>query len=148
MENDELAYAEVDEILNYIDDEYIERIPKRIRDFFKEERNKDYKPIIDINKSFEEQDLKRSTIVILSILNMNYWCESEEEKKEIIQSWSKNEEKAEAELREKYNPDNIFKTKNKIDESIKNECLALIEYKEKSIFNKILNKIIKFLRRD
>ena len=148
MENDEFAYAEVDEILNYIEDEYVEKIPQKIRDFFKEERNKEYKPIIDVNKSLEEQNLKRSTIVILAILNMNYWCESEEEKKEIIQSWAENEEKAEAELREKYNPDNIFKKKESLQEETKEIITDLIQYKEPNIFKKILNKIKELFKRN
>jgi len=148
MENDELAYAEVDEILNYIDDDYVKRIPLKIREFFKEERNKEYNPIIDINKSLEEQNLKRSTIVILAILNMNYWCDTDEEKREIIQSWAENEEKEEAELREKYNPDNIFKKKEKIQEENKEIITDLVQYKEPNIFKKILNKIKSLFKRN
>ena len=35
---------------------------------------------INVSKTLEEQNLRKSTIVILAILDMNYWCESEEEK--------------------------------------------------------------------
>ena len=148
MENDELAYAEVDEILNHIDDDYVKRIPQKIREFFKEERNKEYNTIIDINKPLEEQNLKRSTIVILAILNMNYWCDTDEEKREIIESWAKNEEREEAELREKYNPDNIFKKKEKVQEENKKLTTDLVQYKEPNIFKKILNKIKSLFKRN
>lgn len=38
---------------------------------------------INVSKTLEEQNLRKSTIVILAILDMNYWCESEEEKKRL-----------------------------------------------------------------
>ena len=79
MEN-MLAYAEIDEILNLLEDDYRERVPKKVRDFFKEEKIKDYHPEIDIEKPLIEQNLKRETMVLLAILNLNYWCENEEEK--------------------------------------------------------------------
>ena len=82
-ENSSLAYSEVYEILKFIEDEYVNRIPKRIMDFFEEERDKEYKPIINVNIPLDEQNLKRETMVLLAILNYNYWCDSEEEKKEI-----------------------------------------------------------------
>ena len=79
MEN-MLAYAEIDEILNLLEDDYREMVPKKVRDFFKEEKMKDYHPEIDIEKPLIEQNLKRETMVLLAILNLNYWCENEEEK--------------------------------------------------------------------
>ncbi len=35
-ENSSLAYSEIYEILNSIEDEYVNRIPKKIMDFFEE----------------------------------------------------------------------------------------------------------------
>lgn len=80
MDNSSLAYSEVYAILNMIEDEYKERVPKNVMDFFEEERDKEYNPIIDVNIPLEKQNLKRKTIVLLAILNLNYWCDSEEEK--------------------------------------------------------------------
>ena len=79
---------------------------------------------------------------------MNYWCNSQEEKQELKDLFKENEIKYQAELREKYNPDNIFKNRNHSnpnEENITNEPVALIEYKE-SIFKKIINKILGFLK--
>jgi len=78
--------------------------------------------------------------VLLTILELNYWCNSEEEKKELLKELNENEEQAKKELYEKYNPDNIFKTKNE-EKDEKQEELALVEYKEKNIFKKIIDKI-------
>ena len=45
------------------------------------------------------------------MLNLNYWCETEEEKQELIKHYTENERKYQEELRKKYNTDNIFQKK-------------------------------------
>lgn len=143
MEN-MLAYAEIDEILNLLEDDYREMVPKKVRDFFKEEKMKDYHPEIDIEKPLIEQNLKRETMVLLAILNLNYWCENEEEKQSFLDELDKNEEEKN-ELEEKYNPDNLFKKKQ--DESIQNN-LQIIEYKKPNFIQRLLTKIKKFFKRE
>ena len=66
---------------------------------------------------------------------MNYWCDSEEEKQELIKAYSENERKNEAEIREKYNPDNLFKKREEIPSDTQ-----MIEYHE-GMLTKIWNKI-------
>lgn len=143
MEN-MLAYAEIDEILNLLEDDYRERVPKKVRDFFKEEKIKDYHPEIDIEKPLIEQNLKRETMVLLAILNLNYWCENEEEKQRFLNELDKNEEEKK-ELEEKYNPDNLFKKKQ--DESTENN-LQIVEYKKPNFIQRLLTKIKKFFKRE
>lgn len=137
MKNNEIAYAEVDTILSLMNEKYVNRIPEKLRDIFKDEKSSDYKPNIDPKRSLNEQNLQRETLVILATLSLNYWCESEEEKQELIKAYSENEKKNEAEIREKYNPDNIFKNNN-IQENTQ-----LTEYHE-NVIKKLWNKI-KFL---
>ena len=143
MEN-MLAYAEIDEILNLLEDNYRERVPKKVRDFFKEEKMKDYHPEIDIEKPLIEQNLTRETMVLLAILNLNYWCENEKEKQRFLNELDKNEEEKK-ELEEKYNPDNLFKKKQ--DESTENN-LQIIEYKKPNFIQILLTKIKKILKRE
>lgn len=143
MEN-MLAYAEIDEILNLLEDDYRERVPKKVRDFFKEEKMKDYHPEIDIEKPLIEQNLKRETMVLLAILNLNYWCENEKEKQRFLNELDKNDEEKK-ELEEKYNPDNLFKKKQ--DESTENN-LQIIEYKKPNFIQILLTKIKKILKRE
>ena len=142
----QLAYAEVDAILNMLDKEAVEKIPLKVREFFKNEKDKNYIP--KFSEDFYDIDnieLMRETICLLTILDINYWCETEEEKQFILNNLKENDKIKEEELRERYNPDNIFK--NKVDDNINSESVALIEYKEKNIFKRVLNKIIKFLKR-
>lgn len=155
MEKDsKIAYAEIDEILKLMEKEYYDRIPERVRNFFSEERDKDYKATIDVNIPLEEQKLQRKTKVLLGILDYNYWCDSEEEKKEILKQWEDNEKKVQEELREKYNPDNLFKKKSEIEEEnvfdkIKiNENLQMVEYKGQNFIKKLLHKISKFFKKN
>ena len=144
----ELAYAEVDEILNLLEEEYLEKVPQEVRNFFKEERDNDYKPIINVDIPLTEQNLKRETMVLLAILNLNYWCDSEEEKQEFMNELEKNEEEKKK-IEEKYNPENLFKKENKEYNSgnENKEELKIIVYKEKNIILKILSRIINMFKR-
>ena len=147
--NDEIAYAEVDEILQLLEKEYADRIPDKIKNFFKEERSKEYNPIIRTDIPLDEQNLNRDTFVILTVLNLNYWCDSEEEKQEILRELSENEEikiQEQKELEEKYNPDNLFKNRNKNNNDTTQE-LAIVEYKEKNWLQKIIAKVFKIFKR-
>ena len=64
--------------------------------------------------------------------------------------YSENDKKIEAEMRERYNPDNLFKKRENVErnDEVKEECTDIIEYKEQNIFKKILNRIIKFFKRN
>ena len=148
MDNEtELAYAEVDAILELLEDEFVNRIPEKVRKFFKDEKDKDYKPIIRSDIGLEEQGLKAETISILTLLQINYLCNSEEEKQEILNELQENDRLKEEELREKYNPDNIFKRRDEKIISTEKEEIALVEYKNQNFIRKIINKIIKLFKK-
>ena len=51
------AYKEVIEILNYVPKESIDKIPQTMLDTFKTKMDKEYDFTVDVNKSFEEQDI-------------------------------------------------------------------------------------------
>lgn len=145
-ETSSLAYSEVYAILNLIEDKYVNKIPQKIIDFFDNARDKNYNPTIDVNIPLDEQNLKRETIILLAILNYNYWCDSNEEKKEIEVDLITNNETKELELKEKYSP---FKYKNEIKEiePIKNQDVQLVEYKEENFIKRLLQKIMSSFKR-
>ena len=143
-----MAYSEVYEILNLLEEEYKEKVPNRIRTFFEEERLKDYKPEIDTDVPLIEQNLKRETIVLLAILNLNYWCDTPEEKQEVLDEFSKNE-KERQELLEKYNPDNLFnKHQERASEKQLQQNTDMIIYKEDNFIKKLLNKIKQLFKKE
>ena len=102
------ASAEINEILKYLPKEEVEKIPSKLREFFKEVSSKDYVTNINPNIPLDKQQMKEKTKDIIALIYRNYWC-SEEERKELDQKLIENDKKFEEELREKYNPDNIFK---------------------------------------
>ena len=135
----ELAYAEVDAILELLEDEYVNRIPAQVREFFKKEKNKEYILNIRSDIGLDGQKIKAETISLLTLLQINYLCDLEEERKEILKELQENDRLKEEESREKYNPDNIFKNRNNKLE--KEENVAMVEYKEPSFIRRILDRI-------
>ena len=117
------SYVEVLEILNHMDKKYVDKIPLELINFFKSNSSKEYKFQLDKNIPFEEQNLKENTINILAMLNLNYWCESEEHKKNLLKKYYDNEMEYQKKLREKYDTDNLFKKERKIVSTVKQEAI-------------------------
>lgn len=140
-----IAYSEVLAIINLMEEKYKNKIPNSVLQIFKDEKKENYNPVINIEESFLNQNLQRETLVILAILNLNYWCENEQEKIDLLKEYAENDKIKEEKLRKMYNPDNMFKNKNtgRISE---NENKQLIEYKE-NMFKKLWNKIKIFFKR-
>lgn len=100
----ERSYVEVLEILKYIPREEYEKIPKDYIEFYKENKDKNYKYKYNQNSP----KTLRKTDAIIIYLYKNYIA-SDEEKDEIEKNLKLNSQRAEIEKRRKYNPDNIFR---------------------------------------
>lgn len=143
-----MAYAEIDEILSLLEENYRNKVPEKVRNFFKEEKMVDYNPNIDVNIPLIQQNLRRETIVLLAILNINYWCENEEEKQFFLNELAKNEEDKKK-LEEKYNPDNLFNKSSKDkDKTERISEISLVEYKERNLIQRLFDKIWNLFRRN
>ena len=72
-------------------------------------------------------------MAIIALLNLQYWCKDEKEKKRLKSVYAQNEKKYQDMLYEKYNPNDIFKKK---DETVtennirQEENMQIVEYKE------------------
>ena len=152
--NTRQAYSEVDEFLGLVTEEEKKQIPKKLRDFFREERDVNYHKNIDPNIPIKEQNLKEETLAIIALLMIQYWYKDESKKQKLLEVLDENERKYQEELREKYNPDNIFKNKTSETSDIGNDNnnnsedisvnMQIVEYKE-PIFKRIVNKILELL---
>ena len=140
-----IAYSEVLAIINLMEEKYKNKIQNSVLQIFKDEKKENYNPVINIEESFLNQNLQRETLVILAILNLNYWCENEQEKIDLLKEYAENDKIKEEKLRKMYNPDNMFKNKN-TERISENENKQLIEYKE-NMFKKLWNKIKIFFKR-
>lgn len=149
MEDIKMAYCEVDIILGQMEEEYVNKVPTELRKLFKEQKRMNYSPKIKSDVPLADQNLMRKTIAILAMLNLNYWCEDEKEKQDLIQMYAENDRKKEEELREKYNPDNLFKKKDiEVEENTENtESMELIECKKENFFKMILRKIVSLFKK-
>ena len=133
MEITKEAYSEVYAILNLMSWNSINKIPEKIWENIENKRDKE--KVIEIN-NIEEYQASEQANKLLAVLYKNYFATDEE--KEVIQAKEKIlYQKEQEELREKYNPDNLFKNKVSKVETVE-KSVAMIEYKE-SIFTKIKN---------
>ena len=148
-------YSEVYSVLNLLGNDYKKRLPKNLLNLIENKRNLSYEPKYNSEISLLEQKIKRESLSIIALFHLNYWCDSEEEKNELKELFKTNEQKYQAYIKEKYNPDNIFKnnTKPKVIEPetasntlneniIQNTELADIK---ENIFQKIIRKIKSYI---
>ena len=141
------AYSEIDEFLGLLSEEQRNEITKKLRDFFKEEKDQEYFKNIDKDIPIKDQNLKEETLAIIALLNLQYWCKDEEEKKRLQEIYAQNEKEYQDMLYEKYNPNDIFKKKEGTTIENNNEIkekMQMVEYKD-SVFKRIINKILNFL---
>ena len=133
------AITEVLDILNHMRKVDTDRIPEKFKQFLVQNQSTTYYPQLDHTKAIKDMELKEKTKDILSIIYSNYWC-NKDEKLVFEKLLQENEKKYQKELREKYNPDNVFKDKEiKIEDNKKQ--ILLIEKKDT-----IFTKIIKFIK--
>ncbi len=125
----EKCLVQLDEILKYLSDENLQKIPNEIKESIKSEKDKNYLWKYDESKALNEQNLDRKTIVILSYLNMEYLLNTKQ-KEFIKRIHDFNEEKLEKEKQES----NIFKNNKK---SIVQGEVSLIQIKEDKWYNKV-----------
>lgn len=144
------VFAEMSILFNYIDYNLITKVPLHILECIENEKNPNHKIVIDPNKSLDEQNLLKETFSLLTVFKLDYWCDDEKEKKEILAILNNNEEKYQTQLKEKYNPDNIFKNNQSIidkNTSTQNSSIPTIVDNEdgidekNNIFTYILKKI-------
>lgn len=102
------AYAELLEVFEFLDESDIQKIPQKLMNIIKSNALSSYTRHLDYNLPLEDQNISRKTTAILTVFTINYWCESEAEKKELLKTLNDNKKENERRLREKYNPDNMF----------------------------------------
>ncbi len=138
------AFSEVKCILDFLPINYTEKLPKKLLNIIDSLYDEKFKININPNIELKNQNFTEDTKNIIAVLKYNYWCKDDEEKENLARMFKENEQKYQENLREKYNPDNIFKNRtNTFNNSIieENECTAIVEVKEKSFLRKVFEKI-------
>lgn len=141
MENIEYARSlyQISEILKYLSPSLKGRIPKKFTSYFEANKAENYNWQIDESLPFEKQDLLPCTKEILTVLYKEYLCDDIERRK-IEETLNENERKYQMEIREKYNPNDIFKNVHKKLKVNQQENPLIPKCKE-SFFRKVISKI-------
>lgn len=136
------AYKEIIEILKYVPEESVNKIPLDMMEMFKANMDNNYEFEVDINKSFEEQNLLEETKAIFANIFRDYWATQYQ--KEKIVAKERNDREKQEEKRKMYNPDDIFKKKQNILENVESKKVEdystnlPVEVKE-TFYKKIIN---------
>ena len=102
------AYAEVDYIINHMNQKYIDKVPQRMKEFFSSLKDPNYVVKINPYVPLQNQGLQRYTLEIIALLHLKYWCEDEERKQELYDIMLKNQRRLEEQMREKYGVEKLF----------------------------------------
>lgn len=138
------AYTEVLQILKYLPKDEFSKIPKEKITFYEENADKNHEFKYNPSKELYNQKVLRETNVIIVKLYNDYFA-NDNQKQTLKKILHENELEYQEKLREKYNPDDIFKNKtneekvnDKVEESEINEIMKL---KKKSFLEKIIEKL-------
>ena len=107
------AFAEVNEIIKLMPLELVKKIPSKFREMIVEEKDNNYIP--DIKEPIEKCKLKNETIIILGLIYRDFLCSPDERKKlqeKDARELQEVQKAVEEEIRERYNPDDIFNKRN------------------------------------
>lgn len=145
------AYTEIDNFIELLAEEDRNKIPKRLIQFFKEEKDKEYIKSISIDIPIKQQNLKEETLALIALLNIKYICSDDKEIMRLTRKYYDNDIKYQISLKEKYNSDNLFKRQKNSIGSIEKNILketAIVEYKERNFIQKLLNNMKNLFRKN
>lgn len=141
------AYSEVYSFLLLLDEKDRNKVPLKLRNFFKEEKDKEYVKVIKKDIPIKDQNLKEETLALIAFLNLKYWCDDEDEKQKLMKIYADNDKKYNEALQVNAVSDVKFKNNKNIDkqEDIENNN-KMIKYEKNGFFTKLkrlLKRLIK-----
>ena len=71
-------------IIHNMNPTYLHKVPTKLVDFFEEVMDQEHNVKIDSSIPLYENNLEEYTFEILNVLNLNYWCEDETRKEELL----------------------------------------------------------------
>lgn len=140
--NTRKAYSEIDEFLSLLKEEQRNKIPQKLREFFNEEKDKQYTKGISVDKDIKNQNLMEETLAIIALLNLQYWCEDEVERQRLKDVYAKNEKLWQDAFQIKFDSNEIFKKNVVVTKHQEETNTQMVEYKE-SVINRLIKKIKK-----
>ncbi len=141
------ALKEVYVILENSEEKIKRKIPENFKLFVSKNMDKEYILNINFNNEAWEDTIMEETQQILAVIYRDYLV-TKEEREELLKEESEEEKRIEQELREKYNPDNIFKKhKEKEESDDTNANTSMIKIEEIKWYKKFINKILSLFKK-
>lgn len=143
------ACTEVLEILSHFSEEDFSKIPSDKIEFFKQNCDKDYDYKIDPEVDLDKQYISEEANAIIIGLYREYYA-TEHQRNVLDDILKHNQVLADRESRMKYNPDNVFESKQEpsLESIVEKEEFSpnvqMVEYKE-SFLTKVKNFILRLL---
>ena len=138
--------TEVLDILEHMDKKYLDKVPEGFMNFLYKNQSLTYKPNLDHSKELDEMELKEETRSLLGVMYYCYWCDKDAQK-QYEKQLMENEKKYQEKLKEKYNPDNLFKCNDmsvEKREKVEVNELQMIKVEKPNIFKRLLDVIKMF----
>lgn len=145
-----IAISETLHYLKGINQEDINKIPNKFMIFLKENASNTYFCDFDYTKPLKELNLTDEAKGLISMICLNYWCETEKQKTRFKNHLNVDEQVYQEELRQKYNITDIFKKKdysNNAEITSENINKPTIKVKSENIFKRLLNRITKIFNK-
>lgn len=141
----EKALAEALKTIDCLELEEREKISKKFLELLKENMDKEYYDILIIDDYFVENKLGTEAKEILALVYRDYIAD-DKERAELFEKESEEERKYQEELREKYNPDNLFNKKAQVISKPVEENKQLVKVEDLKWYQKFYKKILEILK--
>lgn len=134
VQEKDIIYIELKEILSYTDKKILNRIPQKILEKINSVDNSLYEFKYEIGKSLHNQKIHKKTKEILAGIYIKYCC-NEEKSKILIEKCKENDEKKSKNFEINWKKKNTLKKEN-----------TDLDVIRQGFFRKILKKIVTFLK--
>ncbi len=138
----EKSLAEVYKVVENLEYEEYIKISKNFLENLYKNMDMDYYFKMSIDNDFIDNKLSETAKEILALIYRDYLVSTEEREQLLIEE-AEEEKRIEKELREKYNPDNIFKKSKHVEEQKEETALILAE---DIWYKRFINKILNFFK--
>lgn len=137
------AFAELLEILSFLNKSLIDKIPSKMMNVFTENALTTYENHLDKNVPIHEQTISKKTSSLIAIIALRYWCKSDKEVSALKRIIANNDKKVEEEKREQFNPENIFNKPESAEHIKESEPVQLVDYQSLPWYKKIFTPLKK-----
>lgn len=138
------TYKEVYELLKYLPNEEVSKIPQNIINTIENNMDKNYEYKVSEDPEFSLKTSLQETKAILAIFYRDYWA-TENEKEYIIEKQKEYVQKEEKRKQERYNVNKLFENKKIVGD---NNAKELISLEERAWYIKFIDFIKKFLNKN